>query len=316
MSSQTNVSAVLLTLNESDVIEDTLHSASPCFDELVLVDGRSEDNTVELAQRWCEEEGKKFTLVKSSEKEYLLAGVGSQRRKGEDAASNDYILSLDAASRFELKDPTWFQHRFEYNVYAHTKVLQCGYVGIEHKLYKLHPAAVSDRYIDAPRMRGMVREELCTSDGAHVSEVFTCPEAPLTVHKQRKEILESETAYPKFLHYRDVDNAENNLWKQKKQHFLLRQAMGSEQQSVYLDDRWKRYFGQNYEIIHNDWKDIAEEYHFPKIGADASERDLKRNRSVKIRKSPWDLETYEGNDPVNKMEYKNIFGYIKGEVIN
>jgi glycosyltransferase involved in cell wall biosynthesis len=316
MSSQTNVSAVLLTLNESDVIEDTLHSASPCFDELVLVDGRSEDNTVELAQRWCEEEGKKFTLVKSSEKEYLLAGVGSQRRKGEDAASNEYIFSLDAASKFELKDPTWFQEGFEYNVYAHTKVLQCGYAGIEHKLYKLYPAGVSDRYIDAPRMRGMVREELYTSDGAHVSEVFTSPEAPLTVHKQRKEILERETAYPKFLHYRDVENAENNLWKQKKQHFLLRQAMGSEQQSAYLDDRWKRYFGQNYEIIHNDWKDIAEEYHFPKIGADASERDLKLNRSVKIRKSPWDLETYEGNDPVNKMEYKNIFGYIKGEVIN
>jgi len=316
MNNRTNVSAVLLTLDESDVIEDTLHSAAPCFDELVLVDGRSEDNTVELARNWCAEEQKKFTLVESSEKEYLLSGVGSQRRKGEDAASNGYILSLDAASRFELKDPTWFQHRFEYNVYSNTTVLQCGYVGIEHKLYKLNPAWKPSRYIDAPRMRGMVREGLYTTGGAHVSEVFACPEAPLTIHRQRKEMLEGETAYPKFLHYRDFENMENNLWKRKKQHFLLRQAMGSEQQSVYLDARWKHYFGQNYEIVHNDWKDIAEEYHFPKIGADASESALKSNRSVKIRESAWDLETYESDEPINKMKYKSIFGYIKGEVIN
>jgi len=316
MTGKTNVSAVILTLNESDVIEDTLSSASPCFDELVLVDGGSKDNTVELSEDWCNKNGKEFALVKSSEKEYLLSGVGSQRRKGEDAASNEYIFSIDAASTFELKDPTWFNQDFEYSAYAHTKVLQCGYVGAEYKLYKLNPEWVSNRYIDTPRMRGIIREGLYTSDGAHISDVFACPEAPLTVHRQRKELLESESAYPKFLHYKDVESIKDLSWSLKKQHFLLRQAMGSEQQSVYLDARWKRYFGQNYEMVHNDWKDIAEEYHFPKIGADARKMDIIQNRSDKIRDSAWDLETYEGNDPVNKMEYKSIFGYIKGEVVN
>jgi glycosyltransferase involved in cell wall biosynthesis len=316
MSDQTNISAVMLTLNEADVIEDTLTSASPCFDELVIVDGASEDDTVSLAREWCGDHGKGFTVINSSEKEYLLSGVGSQRRKGEDAAFNEYILSIDADSTFEVKDPRWFKQQFEHNAYAHTKVLKCGHVGVEHKLYKLEPDWDAGKYIDAPRMRGMVRERLYTASGSYVTEVFTCPEAPLTVTRNRKEILESESAYPRLLHYNKTEENSDVAWRKKKQHFLLRQTMGSEQQSDYLDGRWKRYFGQNYEMLHSDWEQIAEQYHFPKVGAHESARSIRKNRSDKIRKSPWDLKTYEGIEPVNKMEYDTFFQYVRGEIIN
>jgi glycosyltransferase involved in cell wall biosynthesis len=298
------------------VIEDTLTSASPCFDELVIVDGASEDDTVSLAREWCGDNGKRFTVINSSEKEYLLSGVGSQRRKGEDAASNEYILSIDADSEFDVKDPRWFKQRFEHYAYAHTKVLKCGHIEAQHKLYKLKPDWDAGKYIDAPRMRGIIREGLYTGSSSHVTEVFKCPDAPLTVTRNRKEILESESAYPRLLHYRNVGDDEDMAWRQKKQHFLLRQAMGSEQQSAYLNDRWKRVFGQNYEMVHKNWKKVSEKYHFPKIGADEPKSNIIKNRSSKIRKSPWDLETYEGTEPVNKMEYNTFFQYVRGEMIN
>lgn len=316
MSDQTNISAVLLTLNEADVIEDTLTSASTCFDELVIVDGASDDGTVDVAREWCGEHGKRFKLVNSSEKEYLLSGAGSQRRRGEDAASNEYILSIDADSDFEVKDPNWFKQKFEHNAYAHTKVLECGHVGVEHKLYKLEPNWNAGKYISAPRMRGMVREGLYTASGSYVTEVFVCPEAPLTITRNRKEVLESESAYQKLLHYNNAEENSDMSWRKKKQHFLLRQTMGSEQQSDYLDGRWKRYFGQNYEMLHADWEQIAEEYHFPKVGAHESARSIRENRSDKIRKSPWDLNTYEGIEPVNKMEYDTFLQYVREEIIN
>jgi glycosyltransferase involved in cell wall biosynthesis len=315
MSEQTNISAVLLTLNEADVIEDTLISASPCFDELVLVDGSSEDNTVNLAKEWCGEHGKRFTVVNSSEKEYLLAGAGSQRRKGEDAASNEYILSIDADSEFDVKDPSWFKQKFEHNAYTSTKVLKCGHISAEYKLYKLKPNWNAGKYIDAPRMRGMVREGLYTASGSYVTEVFACPKAPLTTTRGRTEILESETAYPKLLHHREYVNSEDASWREKKQHFLLRQAMGSEQQLKYLNRRWKDYFGQNYETVHRNWKEIAERYNFPKIGSDASNKDVKQNRSKNIKRSARELEEFESIEPVNHMQYENLLEYVKKEIV-
>ncbi len=80
------IAAVVLTLNEEHNIEYCLRSVRPWCDELVLVDMFSDDRTVELARPYVD-------TVLAHERIHAF-DLGRQR--GIDAATGDWIFSIDA----------------------------------------------------------------------------------------------------------------------------------------------------------------------------------------------------------------------------
>jgi glycosyltransferase involved in cell wall biosynthesis len=80
----TNISAVMITLNEGKAIERTLQALEWC-DEIVVVDSGSTDQTQEI----CERYGCKFIYRK-------FDGYGTQKHFAVAQASNDWVLSIDA----------------------------------------------------------------------------------------------------------------------------------------------------------------------------------------------------------------------------
>jgi len=85
-----NVSVVIPTLNEENNIVTCLNSLSPQLDkndEVIIVDGGSEDSTVEI----CKEAGCEIFLAKG-------VGIGLSRGIGADKAKNEIIVSMDADS--------------------------------------------------------------------------------------------------------------------------------------------------------------------------------------------------------------------------
>jgi glycosyltransferase involved in cell wall biosynthesis len=81
------ISAVLITFNEESNIADALRSVA-WADERLVIDSQSTDRTVEIAR----EMGARV-IVNS------WPGFSAQKQFGADAASNDWILSLDADER-------------------------------------------------------------------------------------------------------------------------------------------------------------------------------------------------------------------------
>jgi glycosyltransferase involved in cell wall biosynthesis len=81
------LSVVVVTLNEERNIVDCLRSA-PFADEIVVLDSRSEDRTVELARDF-------------TDKVYLtdFEGYGKLKREAVEKATGDWILSIDADER-------------------------------------------------------------------------------------------------------------------------------------------------------------------------------------------------------------------------
>ncbi len=78
------ISVVMLAYNNEDIIEQTLTVLKE-FDEVILVDTKSTDNTVKIA--------KKFPNVKVFSK--ALDNFGKTRNFGSTQAKNDWILALD-----------------------------------------------------------------------------------------------------------------------------------------------------------------------------------------------------------------------------
>ena len=85
------ISAVIITLNESDHIEECIRSISSVVDEIILIDANSEDDTIEKAA--------KFHKVSCYKKEW--EGYGHARNFGASKAMNDWILSIDADERLD-----------------------------------------------------------------------------------------------------------------------------------------------------------------------------------------------------------------------
>lgn len=81
----TEISAVIITLNEEKNIERCLRSLQGVVDEMVVVDAFSSDKTIDLAQQY----GAKV-FQKSWE------GYVRNKNFGNQLASHDYILSIDA----------------------------------------------------------------------------------------------------------------------------------------------------------------------------------------------------------------------------
>jgi len=79
------ITAVIITKNEEKNIQRCLDSLKPVAEEIIVVDSNSTDNTVAL----CQQAGARV-IVQS------WLGYGPQKNLGNNAASHDYILSIDA----------------------------------------------------------------------------------------------------------------------------------------------------------------------------------------------------------------------------
>lgn len=85
MSEERKISGVVITFNEEKNIGRCLKSLLPVCDEIIVVDSFSTDNT----QLICEEYSVKFI-------QHPFEGHIQQKNYAMEAASNDFILSLDA----------------------------------------------------------------------------------------------------------------------------------------------------------------------------------------------------------------------------
>lgn len=82
------VSAVILTLNEGDYLEACLSSIDDWVDEIIIIDGGSTDDTIDIAQQYTDD----IYFEESKRGE----GFDHLRHRGIEQASNEYILDLDA----------------------------------------------------------------------------------------------------------------------------------------------------------------------------------------------------------------------------
>ena len=78
-------SIVIITKNEGHILQKTLEAAKDLTDDLVIIDGFSEDNTVEIARSFG-------ANVVSNE----WLGYSATKNLGNNIAKHDWILSLDA----------------------------------------------------------------------------------------------------------------------------------------------------------------------------------------------------------------------------
>ncbi|MFJ5450381.1 glycosyltransferase family 2 protein [Pectobacterium carotovorum] len=83
-----HLSVIIITKNESELIEECLQSVS-WADEMIVVDSGSTDSTVEIARRY----GAKVYQHDD------WPGYGKQRQRAQSYASGDYIFFIDADER-------------------------------------------------------------------------------------------------------------------------------------------------------------------------------------------------------------------------
>ena len=79
------ISAVIITKNEAHIIGTTLNTLKGVVDEVIIVDSGSTDETISI----CKSFG--ATVIETK-----WDGYGANKNKGIDAATNDWILNIDA----------------------------------------------------------------------------------------------------------------------------------------------------------------------------------------------------------------------------
>lgn len=87
------LSAAIATYNEEENIGDCLKSVRDLVDEIIIVDGSSEDKTVEIARQY----GAKVTVTENHPNFHI------NKQKSFDLATGDWILYLDADERVGKK---------------------------------------------------------------------------------------------------------------------------------------------------------------------------------------------------------------------
>jgi glycosyltransferase involved in cell wall biosynthesis len=106
---QASISVVIPTLNEEKNLPWVLRRMPAYVDEVVIVDGRSQDNTVEVARALRSD----AVIVNEPRK-----GKGVALRAGFAAASGDIIVMLDADGSMDPQEIGWFvaplQHDFDF----------------------------------------------------------------------------------------------------------------------------------------------------------------------------------------------------------
>lgn len=87
-----SLSVVLATYNEGKNIKDCLDSVTEIADEIIIVDGGSSDDTVDIAKK-CRA---KITITDNPQNFHI------NKQKAIDLATKDWILQLDADERVDL----------------------------------------------------------------------------------------------------------------------------------------------------------------------------------------------------------------------
>ena len=108
------ISAVIITLNEEENIQECIDSVKDVVDEIVVVDSFSTDKTEEI----CRNNGVKFL-------QHKWEGHGRQKNWANSHAAYDYILSLDADERLSagLKDAILaIKNNWQYDVYSFNRL--------------------------------------------------------------------------------------------------------------------------------------------------------------------------------------------------
>lgn len=265
----TNIGVTMLTLNEADRIESTLHDVEPIMDELVIIDGGSDDGTVGIARNFAEERDMHFHCVESSEREYLLEGPGTQRRRAEDWLWKvDYSLSIDADISIDLGPTEWYERDFKHKAYTITREWPSGRVGSEPRLYRLG----SDY-----RWRGIIHEEIRNRKGKHLAEKMIAPDCPLTMYHNRDEAMATHSVVPGYERAHDPRAGGNMGSALRKQHYLLHRAItGTEHLQWMVPEPYKKYYWDNQRLVVGDWWEVLEEYDLPQHAPDL--RDTAENR--------------------------------------
>ena len=89
MNTKTNLTAVIITLNEEDNIQDCLDSVADTVDEIVVLDSFSTDATPEICRR--------HPKVKFFQ--HPFDGYGSQKNRAVEYATSAWVLLIDADER-------------------------------------------------------------------------------------------------------------------------------------------------------------------------------------------------------------------------
>ncbi len=82
------ISAIIITYNEEEVLEDSLKSLSGFADEIIIIDSKSTDKTQPIAKKY-----------KARVFEHELSSFAEQRNLGAKYAKGDFIFYLDADER-------------------------------------------------------------------------------------------------------------------------------------------------------------------------------------------------------------------------
>lgn len=93
MMNKVKLSAAIATYNEAENIGDCLQSIKEIVDEIIIVDGTSSDNTVEIAKQY----GAKVDVTDNPPNFHI------NKQKAFDLATGDWILYLDADERVSKK---------------------------------------------------------------------------------------------------------------------------------------------------------------------------------------------------------------------
>lgn len=96
---------ICTTYNEEDTIEEFLESVSlqtrnPT--EIVIVDGGSSDETLQIAHQYAEESLSRFKLIEGQD-----LNISEGRNRAVEEAESDIIVAADAGTQL---DPEWFEH--------------------------------------------------------------------------------------------------------------------------------------------------------------------------------------------------------------
>lgn len=288
----TNITLCMLTKDEEDNIVSTLESAFPIFEELALVDA-SEDETVAVAEDWCEEHAVDFDVIESSEREYLLEGPGTQRRRAEDLATRDYTLQVGADVEIEIHDEEWFTRDFDHYGYVHTRVKPSGRVDRDYRLYCPNPDIDFDHRKPGmiPQWRGFVHEEIRTEYGHHMQDIYRVAEAPMTHHQTRHGAMDVSNVEEGHQRIHDERFGGNTGRALKKQHYLMHRQLASDRQPAYLSKPYHEYYRENRELVIQHWEEIREEYTLPQFATrEWNARDFGQGEE---RYGPWRLDEGE-----------------------
>ena len=157
------ISAVIITLNEEKNIQACIDSVKDVVDEIVVVDSFSTDKTEEI----CRNNGVRFL-------EHEWEGYGKQKNWGNQQATYDYILSLDADEclSIELKETILtIKKQWKYDIYSFNRLTY--FHGRKMKYCFLYPDRQL-RLFDRKKTQWfdhMVHEKLITGKGITVRHV-------------------------------------------------------------------------------------------------------------------------------------------------